>query len=221
MAENIIVVIGDGQHARLLEKFPGVLGYTDPLSMDSVLDFKTGEVIEKLSTKHKGVIGIANPKYKKEAYDKWLSKGLELETLIHPKALILGNAGVGEGSVIFPLAYVDEGSEVGKMCTVLPYSVVHKSLVDDFSHITFGAKLNLCKLGKGVFIGSNSVVLEDRQIGDWSVIGAGSKVTRDIPPKSKLIQKVENQSITSSDDFVFTQNAYKRRTNTTGKLGLK
>lgn len=40
------------------------------------------------------------------------------------------------------------------------------------------------KIGKGVWIGSNSTVLPGVSIGDNAVIGAGSVVTRDIPPNA-------------------------------------
>jgi len=38
------------------------------------------------------------------------------------------------------------------------------------------------RLGNDVFIGVNSVVLRDVTIGDYSVVGAGSIVTKDVPP---------------------------------------
>jgi len=38
------------------------------------------------------------------------------------------------------------------------------------------------RLGNDVFIGVNSVVLRDVTIGDYSIVGAGSVVTKDVPP---------------------------------------
>jgi acetyltransferase-like isoleucine patch superfamily enzyme len=37
-------------------------------------------------------------------------------------------------------------------------------------------------LGHDVFVGVNSVILRDVTIGDYSIIGAGSVVTKDVPP---------------------------------------
>ena len=39
------------------------------------------------------------------------------------------------------------------------------------------------RLGNDVFVGVNSVILRGVTVGDYSIIGAGSVVTRDIPAK--------------------------------------
>ena len=55
------------------------------------------------------------------------------------------------------------------------------------------------RLGNNVFIGVNSVVLPNVTIGDHSIIGAGSVVTKDIPPNvvavgnpAKVIRELSN-----------------------------
>ena len=40
------------------------------------------------------------------------------------------------------------------------------------------------KIGKHVWIGSNSTVLQGVTVGDWAVIAAGAVVTKDDPPMS-------------------------------------
>ena len=53
------------------------------------------------------------------------------------------------------------------------------------------------RLGNDVFIGVNSVILRDVTIGDYSIVGAGSVVTKDVPPNvvvagnpAKIIRKL-------------------------------
>ncbi len=38
------------------------------------------------------------------------------------------------------------------------------------------------KIGKNVWIGSNSTILQGVTIGDWAVVAAGAVVTKDVPP---------------------------------------
>lgn len=40
------------------------------------------------------------------------------------------------------------------------------------------------KIGKYVWIGSNSTILQGVTIGDWAVVAAGAVVTKDVPPMS-------------------------------------
>lgn len=49
------------------------------------------------------------------------------------------------------------------------------------------------KIGKNVWIGANSVVLRGSEIGDNSVIGAGSVIKGTFPENSVIIQKRENE----------------------------
>ena len=53
------------------------------------------------------------------------------------------------------------------------------------------------RLGNKVFVGVNSIILKNVTIGDNSIIGAGSVVTKDVPPNvvvagnpAKIIQKL-------------------------------
>ena len=42
-------------------------------------------------------------------------------------------------------------------------------------------------MGKGVHVGLNSTIIEDITIGDYSVIGAGSVVVKDVPPNTFVV----------------------------------
>ena len=42
------------------------------------------------------------------------------------------------------------------------------------------------RIGRNCFIGAHSIILPGVTIGDGSVVGAGSVVTRDVPPRSAM-----------------------------------
>jgi acetyltransferase-like isoleucine patch superfamily enzyme len=64
--------------------------------------------------------------------------------------------------------------------------VPHNCEVGDYSFI--GINATVCgqtKIGKGVFVGSGATIInKDITVGDFSVIGAGSVVTKDVEPYS-------------------------------------
>jgi carbonic anhydrase/acetyltransferase-like protein (isoleucine patch superfamily) len=72
------------------------------------------------------------------------------------------------------------------------------------SIVGYGAKLHGGKIAKGVFIGTNSVILRGVEIGEHSLIAAGSVLTPDmkIPPRSlvagvpaKIVRKLNDKDV--------------------------
>jgi acetyltransferase-like isoleucine patch superfamily enzyme len=72
---------------------------------------------------------------------------------------------------------------IGDRCTI-----THGSII--LSHDRSKKRIDLndkgqgtVRLGNDVFIGVNSVIIRDVTIGDYSIVGAGSVVTKDVPPR--------------------------------------
>ncbi len=205
-----IVIIGDGQLAKMLCSFPGVLGYVKPKELEmiySIDDEKIGRLDPKI---HRGVIGIADPKFKKESTEEWLNKGFKLGLLIHPQATILGDPDIGLGSVVFPQAFVDDECRIGKSTYIGGHTVIHKSKIGDYAHLTFGCQIIFAQVGEGAIIGSNVTVLDGRKVGKYSIVGAGSVVYQDVLPRHKLIQKREN-IMNPIEEFNWTEKRFKRK----------
>jgi len=193
--QKTIVVLGDGQLARMLCSFPGVSGYVKPENMEVLYNLKSKK-IEKLNPRvHLGVVGIANPVFKKESTQKWLAAGYGLGKLVHPQAVILGDPEIGDGSVILPFAFIDHESIVGKSVYIGAHTVIHKSQVFDYAHLTFGCQLIMSKVEEGAILGSNTTVLDCRTVGRYAVVGAGAVVHKDVPERSKLIQEVKDKVV--------------------------
>jgi carbonic anhydrase/acetyltransferase-like protein (isoleucine patch superfamily) len=67
---------------------------------------------------------------------------------------------------IHPLAFVSDSSIIDEGCIILPFSYVAQNT----------------KLGKNIIVHSGGKIENDCTIGDNCFIGAGSIVTKDIPP---------------------------------------
>lgn len=65
----------------------------------------------------------------------------------------------------------------------------------------FGNKFGAISIEDDVFIGVNSIILPGVKIGAFSVVGAGSVVTKDVPPRS-VVAGVPARVVMSLDEYI-------------------
>jgi len=128
---------------------------------------------------------------------------------------------IGQGSVIMPGVIVNANSRVGQHCILNTLSSLgHDGLMDDFSSLAprVGTGGNF-KLGycSAVSLGAN--VVENIQVAEHAVIGAGSLVMNDIPSNAVAFgspaRVVRSREIGES---YLTGNRYRQRSTVTGDL---
>ncbi|WP_298062299.1 NeuD/PglB/VioB family sugar acetyltransferase [uncultured Rikenella sp.] len=109
--------------------------------------------------------------------------GGRFATIVASTAHVSRHAVLGEGSVVLHGAMVNAGAEVGKQCIVNTLAnIEHDARVGDFCHISTGAMVNGdCAVAGGVFLGSQSVMLNGARIdGEGSIVAAASFVRKTI-----------------------------------------
>lgn len=102
---------------------------------------------------------------------------------IHASAIISPCARVGEGTVIMQNAVINSCARIGKHCIInTSASIDHECVIQDYVHIS--PNVALCGnvfVGEGTQVGVGTCVVPGIKIGKWSLIRAGSVVTRDVP----------------------------------------
>jgi sugar O-acyltransferase (sialic acid O-acetyltransferase NeuD family) len=106
--------------------------------------------------------------------------GFKLPVICDPSAIISENTVIGEGAFIGKGAIVNANARIGNMCIINTGAIVeHDCVVDDFSHIAVGTVLcGGVKVGKSTLIGANSTVIQEINIPDKSIIGAGMTIRK-------------------------------------------
>lgn len=134
-----------------------------------------------------------NNVYRTTAARRTVSKKLEknncrLTSLIHPDIDIL-MAEIGTDVIIEDKVALGAYVRIADHCCIKrAASVGHESKLDRFVFVGPGATLcgRVC-VGEGAYIGAGSCILEELNIGRNSIVGAGSVVTRDVPPNTTVV----------------------------------
>ena len=131
---------------------------------------------------------------------------------VHPQAAVTGNVVIGKDVYIGPGAalrgdwggiVVEDGCNVQENCTVHMFPGV-TVLLKEGAHIGHGAIIHGAVIGRNVLIVMNSVIMDDVEIGDESIIGALSFIHAHtkIPRRSlvvgnpgKIIKEVSEEMI--------------------------
>ncbi len=132
------------------------------------------------------VMAISNPHTKHVVSDMLLARGAKFETIVSPDVIMGDYVEIGEGSVIMTPYNVESGAHIGRFVTMLGSTISLDGFIDDYSTATGFANLTYAKIGKEVYVGSNSVILHNVTVGDGAYIGVGSIVLRDVPPYTKV-----------------------------------
>jgi len=131
---------------------------------------------------------------------------------VHPLAAVTGNVVIGKDVYIGPGAalrgdwggiVIEDGCNVQENCTIHMFPGVTVVLKEG-AHIGHGAIIHGSIVGKNVLVGMNSVIMDNVEIGDESIIGAMTFIKEDtkIPRRSlvvgnpaKIVKEVSDEMI--------------------------
>ena len=97
---------------------------------------------------------------------------------------------IGEGSYVSEFSHISQFTTIGKYCSIgnLVTIGAQPHPLDGFTTFPFKHRYSaITRIGNDVWIGSNAVILGGLTIGDGAVVGAGSVVTKNVPPYAIVV----------------------------------
>lgn len=129
------------------------------------------------------VIAIGNSKVREELVKEISKYNCKQATLIHPNVVMDKRSNtVGKGCIICANSIITVNVNIGNYVIInLDSTVGHDTRLNDF--VTLYPSVNVsgcCTIGKCVELGTGSQIIQGKSIGDYSIIGAGSVVIKNI-----------------------------------------
>ena len=186
-----LAIIGAGGHGRVVADIARLNGY-DVMFFDDDKSNKlsSGTIAEALNRKDMDfIVAIGDNETRMHITNRISDLGLQLTTLIHPRACIASDAIIGPGTVVMANAVVNSGVCISKGCIINTSAVVeHDCKIGDFTHISVNATVaGAVSIGRLCFIGAGTTVINNISISDSVIIGAGAVVVEDIMERSTYI----------------------------------
>ena len=139
------------------------------------------EIMEPLNL----VFAIGNPITKKSILKKIINPKIKYPMLIHPNVLIGDRqyVKVGAGTIITAGNIITVNINIGKHVILnLLCTVGHDTIIGDFS--SFMPTVNISgevTIKEGVYVGTGAKIINQLEIGEFTVVGAGSVVNKSLP----------------------------------------
>ena len=203
MTKQIKVVgIGAGGHAKILvelleqsEKYE-LTGFTDAqrerwgtqlmgypvLGGDEILAELYAKGIRAAFIGVGAVSGVGT-RLRAKLFRQAVDLGFQMPTLIHPMAAVSPSATIGMGSVVMAGAVLSADVRVGDNVVVYSGTLIeHDSVIENHVHMSPGVHLaGGVHIGEGAFIGIGASIIHGIRVGQWTTIGGGTVVLKDMP----------------------------------------
>jgi sugar O-acyltransferase (sialic acid O-acetyltransferase NeuD family) len=117
------------------------------------------------------------------------SRGAKFISVIHPSVIMALNVEIGEGCMIAPNVVFGPHAKLGRFVFVnIAATIGHNSVTGEGTTISAHCDVTgHVSIGRECFLGSHACILPGKRVGDFSVVGAGSAVVRNVESGSTVM----------------------------------
>lgn len=136
------------------------------------------------------IIGIAFPEVKKSLVTKLADKdNLRYPILKAHNSWVSSGVNLDQGTIIYPNCSINYGCNIGKFVVLnMNCAIGHHSSIGDFTSLAPGVNFGgHTTIGNAVDVGIGVSTIQGVSIGDNTIVGGQSMVTKSFPSFSKLV----------------------------------
>jgi sugar O-acyltransferase (sialic acid O-acetyltransferase NeuD family) len=135
------------------------------------------------------VCAVGAAKVRKKIIEKLKRSNLKFATLIDPSVMLSKRVSIGEGSIICAGTIITVDISIGEHVIInLDCTIGHDDIIRDF--VTLYPSVNVSGnviVGECTELGTGMQIIQGKNIGKESIVGAGAVVIRDIPEKCTAV----------------------------------
>lgn len=135
------------------------------------------------------ICGVGNPAVRRKLIQRAVARGLTFCNAIHPTAALTPFVELGKGVVIAAGCILTNQIKIGNHVHInLDCTIGHDCVIEDFCTIAPGVHISgNVHIKTGCDIGTGAVIIQGLTIGEWSIVGAGAVVIKDIPDNTTSV----------------------------------
>ena len=134
-------------------------------------------------------IGASRIREKIVSNMKVVNPSIKFGTVIDPSVEISEYVTIGEGTIICAHSIITVNINIGSHVIVnLDCTIGHDAILQDF--VTLYPSVNvsgMTNIGHATELGTGMQIIQGKNVGDYSIVGAGSVVIKDIPAKCTAV----------------------------------
>ena len=183
---------------RINAKLPtwNLLGFIDDAEDIQERDINGYKVLGKTADvgKYKDayfVVAVGASKVREKIVGNLKSANLNIKfgTIIDPTVEISDHVTIGEGTIICAHSIITVNISIGSHTIInLDCTVGHDAVLQDF--VTLYPSVNisgLTDIGHAVELGTGVQIIQGKTVGDYSIVGAGAVIVKDIPARCTAV----------------------------------
>lgn len=193
-----LVIIGASGHGKVIADIAKLNGYQEIIFLDDDPSkhknghydvVGTSKDIDKYLEQYDFIVAIGNNEIRKTITKQLDNKNIIQPVLVHPSAVVDATVTIASGTVVMANAVINADTKIGKGCIInTAASIDHDGSIADFVHLSPGVHIaGTVNIGVNTWVATGVSIINNLDICDDCIIGAGAVVVKDIKEQGTYI----------------------------------